>query len=158
MIFSIILLSCQSEELATRSPSTLAPAQKIADTPSSSTLVRRLSVRDTGLDCKTLEAVNLREELTYVVENVSRPPWAGMRAAACLAELFPNESKTDFVRWVKDPNTKGLAFLLAGQLEKLPDPVAIDVAEAALSGPHAPDFRIRLEKVNDIRMKELLEK
>ena len=159
MFVSFLLLACQPEEAAVSVPPEVpVQEQNLADSPSNNALVRTLSVRDSGLDCQTLKADDLQMDLTYVVENVTRPPWAGMRAAACLAELYPTEAQPDFVRWVQDPKTKGLAFLLAGQIKRLPDPVAIEVAQAGLSGPHAPDFRVRLEKVNDIRMKDLLDK
>ena len=119
-------------------------------------LVTHLSLRDQKLSCASLSSPQLQKELTDIVDTVERPPWVPMRAAACLTELYPSTSEEDLIRWISSPDKKGLAFLIAGQISKIPDASAIPIAKAGLRGPHARDIRIRLEKQNDVRLKSLL--
>lgn len=119
-------------------------------------IIRQLSAYDGNGDCENLPKENLQERLTHIVDHVARPPWAPMRAASCLAKMYPEAAETDLIRWVENPKTKGLAFLLAGQIKELPKAVAFRVAQAGLDGPHAKDFRVRLIKVQDPRLQELL--
>ena len=119
-------------------------------------LIVRLSARDHQLSCSSLSSPQLHKDLTEIVDTVARPPWVAMRAAACLTELYPEESKEDLIRWISAPNKKGLAFLIAGKLSNIPDTSAVSIAKAGLSGPHARDIRIRLEKQNDTRFAPLL--
>ena len=118
--------------------------------------IRQLSVYDGHLECEKLPSTDRQSTLTYIVENVSRPPWAPMRAATCLAKLYPEESQDDLVRWVANPKTKGLAFLLTKQIPNLPEPVAKKVAIAGLQGPFAEDVRTRLINLDDTRLTEIL--
>ena len=119
-------------------------------------LITRLSARDHQISCASLSSPQLQKDLTEIVDTVERPPWVPMRAAACLTELFPQASKEDLIRWISAPNKKGLAFLIAGQLSKIPDDSAISIAKAGLSGPHSRDIRVRLKKQNDARFASLL--
>ena len=81
-----------------------------------------------------------------------------MRAAACLAQRYPQQAEKDLIGWVENPKTKGLAFLLAGQLHTLPDDVAKNIATAGLKGPHKRDFRVRLVRLQDPRISPILER
>ena len=119
-------------------------------------LITQLSARDNTISCASLSSPQLQEDLTEIVDTVERPPWVPMRAAACLSDLYPEKSKDDLVRWISAHNKKGLAFLIAGKLSKLPDSAAISIAKAGLEGPHARDIRVRLEKQNDARFESLL--
>ena len=119
-------------------------------------LVTYLSARDNTISCSSLSSPQLQQDLTEIVDTVERPPWVAMRAAACLSDLYPKKSKDDLARWISAPNKKGLAFLIAGKLSKLPDATAISIAKAGLEGPHALDIRVRLEKQNDVRFAPLL--
>ena len=80
-----------------------------------------------------------------------------MRAATCLSRLYPEESQEDFVRWVANPKTKGLAILLTKQIPIFPDPVAKKVAIAGLQGPFAEDVRMRLINLSDTRLTDILQ-
>ena len=119
--------------------------------------VRQLSVYDGTISCDKLPTKNRQETLTHIVDNVSLPPWAPMRAATCLTKLYPAEAQEDLIRWVENPKTKGLAFLLTKQIQTLPDPVAKRVASAGLKGPFAEEFRSRLIKQNDARLTDILQ-
>ena len=149
-----LLLACGTPTLI-ESPTSV---EKNTVVPTETTsLVTQLSARDSQLDCTQLPTTELRTELISIVDTVERPPWVPMRAAACLAELFPAESQEDLLRWIATPDKKGLAFLIAGQLPKLPDDIAKNVAQAGLNGPHAQEIRLRITKQNDPRLAPLLE-
>ena len=118
--------------------------------------VRQLSVYDGNIVCSNLPKQERQSTLTYIVENISLPPWAPMRAATCLAKLYPEEAQEDLVRWVESPEMKGLAFLLTKQIKTMPDPVAQRIAVAGLNGPFSAEIRTRLAKLNDSRLKDIL--
>ena len=133
------------------------PKQQAASSPVDTlSLTTQLSARDTTLSCTDLAGENLKQELVNIVETIQRPPWVPMRAATCLAELYPSESKPELMRWIADPQKKGLAFLIAGQLSHLSTEDARSVANAGLNGPHGQQIRIRLEKQNDERLSPVL--
>lgn len=118
--------------------------------------IRQLSVYDGDIVCESLPEKDRQSTLTYIVENVSRPPWAPMRAATCLAKVYPEEAQEELVRWVGNSKTKGLALLITKQIHTLPTAVAQRVASAGLKGPFAEELRVRLIKQNDERLRELL--
>jgi hypothetical protein len=120
------------------------------------TTLRLLSAYDGNIDCEHLPKKDRQSTLTYIIDNVSLPPWAPMRAATCLTRLYPEESEEEMIRWVENPKTKGLAFLLTKQMNILPKPVALRVTSAGLKGPFAEDFRARLIKINDVRLIDVL--
>jgi len=140
--------------LACGAPSITEPIQE--EVSHTQELIVQLSARDHQLSCSTLSSSQLKKDLVEIVDTIERPPWVPMRAAACLTELYPQDSKEDLIRWISAPNKKGLAFLIAGQLSKIPDDSAISIAKAGLEGPHALDIRVRLEKQKDERFIPLL--
>ena len=83
------------------------------------------------------------EELDTVVEEVTQPPWAGMRAAACMIEVYPAESAQRFLSWIVDEKKKGLAYLLASNIDKIPLQQALGLITPALNGPHAEGCKKR---------------
>lgn len=120
------------------------------------TLVQLLSVHD-GFSCARIKQHNpVLTDLSRIVEEVNKPAWVPMRAVACMIEIYPEESQPDLEKWIIDANRKGLAFLIAGQVEKLPDRVALSVVKKGLQGPHAIDIRSRLEKLDDPRLQSIL--
>ena len=121
------------------------------------TLVQTLSTREQQISCSILtHEKTLKTDLTTIVDTIERPPWVPMRAATCLAELFPIKSQSDLSRWISDPQKKGLAFLIAGLVPNLPDDVARSVVEKGLNGPHEAQVRMRLTKQKDPRSMPLL--
>lgn len=147
----LILLACL-ESTPSKSNAVSTPQH----TSQTQDLVQHLSTRDHNLSCNSLSSAHLQKDLTKIVDTIHLPPWVPMRATACLTELFPEESHTDLARWISDPEKKGLAFLIAGKLSKLPDASAITIAKAGLNGPHGRDIRIRIKKQNDARLTPLL--
>jgi hypothetical protein len=156
----LFLLACGSVDAPPQKKTVKEDVQNIESDNHTSridTLVQTLSARDQQLSCSmlTLETT-LQAELTTIVDTVQRPPWVPMRAAACIAELYPNTSQSDLSRWIVDPQKKGLAFLIAGLVPKLPDDVARLIVLEGLSGPHEHQVRIRLKKLHDPRITPLL--
>ena len=102
---------------------------------------RALSVRDGAPACAEVEALasDPVASLLAVVEHATRPPWAGVRAAACLISGHAEAVREPMLAWVTGPDTGGLARLVVGQLDAMPEPLAVELATAALAGPHA-DF------------------
>ena len=79
-----------------------------------------------------------------------------MRAVACMIEIYPEESQPDLERWIVAPNQKGLAFLIAGQVDKLPDRVALSVVKKAYKDHMLSTFEVVLEKLDDPRLQSIL--
>jgi len=152
----LFLLACGTQ--TAERPTIQEPPSHLESTSNPDiTVLQQLSVRD-GFSCSQLvDNKELQAELSRIVEEVSKPPWAPMRAAACLIERYSVQAKPDFERWIVDPSKKGLAFLIAGQIEKMPDEVALSVVKLGLAGPHALDIRVRLEKINDPRLQTILQ-
>lgn len=122
---------------------------------SQKSLIRQFSMRDGSPSCEILAEGNdeFQGELNFIIEHVSHPPWAGMRAASCVIELYPEQSLNTFEAWMTQENTMGLAYLLSSKLSEMPQMIAIPVAEAGLSGPHSKGVleRIRLNDSPEIK-------
>ncbi|MEC7987913.1 MAG: hypothetical protein VX278_22285 [Myxococcota bacterium] len=76
-------------------------------------------------------------ELNVIVNEIPQPPWAGIRAATCMIELYPEASKDLFMAWMVDEHKKGLAYLLASNIDRIPIDIALSLVQVALAGPHA---------------------
>ena len=150
MIFLFFACGTQTADRpALQDPSPVSESEK-------KSLVQQLSVRE-GFSCSHIKRKDsLLREFSRIVEEVDKPAWVPMRAVACMIEIFPAKSRIDLEAWIIDPNKKGIAFLIAGQIEKIPDQVALSVIKKGLQGPHAVDIRTRLEKLNDPRLQSLL--
>ncbi|MCB9758491.1 MAG: hypothetical protein H6739_01495 [Alphaproteobacteria bacterium] len=120
-------------------------------------MVRALSAYEAPA-CQDIAALSPSpvEDLGWVVDHVSQPPWAPMTAAQCLLQLYPEETRPVAERWVVDPERAGLARLVFGELERLPPEVALPLARAALAGPHAPILERRLARSEDPTLRALV--
>ena len=128
--------------------------------PAEQAMVRALSIRDPAPSCETVEALadaDVVASLTAIVDNVSAPPWAGMRAASCLATRHAEAAQATLAGWVVDPGKKGLAILVMNQLDQMPQPVAMDLAGKALAGPLADDARRRVLRAETPEIRALAE-
>lgn len=98
-----------------------------------------LTVRHDPPACDVLVAglTEPRQALIDVVEHTSMPPWAPMRAAACLSDLYAQQESLRLVSWVSEDKWAGLGQMLLGRIDSLPVPVSVEVAKAALTGPVA---------------------
>jgi len=123
------------------------------------TVMRALSVRDPEPLCADVEALSETPVTTLrsMVENVEMPPWVGMRAATCLASRHASDVEDDLVDWVTDPAKKGLALVALGQLDKMPLPVATEVAQRAIVGSNPEMFRERVGRSSQPELRALVE-
>jgi hypothetical protein len=127
-----------------------AVASEPVEPPEVDTLRRALSMRH-PVPCEELQAglAEPVEALRWAVEGIQQPPWAGMRAAECLTRHHAEAVQADLVRWVTEPQLKGLGIQTVGLLEVLPVAVAVPVAREALRGPVAE--RARKAVTADVR-------
>ncbi len=107
---------------------------------------RALSVKDPAPDCGAVEALatDPLDALRAVVDHAAMPPWAPMRAAHCIITEHPDQARDDLLSWVGQTETRGLGLLVLSQLDTLAEPLAVEIAGAALAGPLADDARPRL--------------
>mgnify|MGYP007046967071 CR=1 FL=1 len=115
--------------------------------PEAVPLLRRLSVRDPEPTCDEIESglADAVAELVHVAETVTMPPWAGMRAAACVASGHSEAAMDTLTKWVSDPEMKGLGLVTVQHLDAMSEEHALSVANAALAGPIADDVRDDLQ-------------
>ncbi len=120
---------------------------------------RALVVRDPAPTCAQLSALtdDPLATLRTIVAHAQMPPWAPMRAASCMLDDHAQQAETDFVQWVTTEQTRGLALLVLGRLDDLPEPVAMRVAQAALAGVHAEAAREHISRLGDPSLLGLLD-
>lgn len=97
-------------------------------------VVRALSSRD-PVSCSTIEALAADPVpvLLAVVEQVSMPPYAPMRAATCLIDAHAAKIQPQLEQWVVQPELKGLGRLVLGSLDRMPAEVSVPVVRRALA-------------------------
>ncbi|MEN0067868.1 MAG: hypothetical protein AAGA48_37410 [Myxococcota bacterium] len=88
-----------------------------------------------AVPCETVTATSPDpvEDLLVVVEQVSMPPWAPMRAADCLIRQHAADVRVvdELQEWVVDPARKGLGRLVMTRIDALDAPMAVDLARRA---------------------------
>ena len=133
--------------LACAHPAPARAADAWSPTAEQTAVYQALSARDTAADvCDAVEALATDpvSALTAVAEHATQPPWAAVRATHCLASRHAAASQATLTTWVADPDRRGLAILIANELDGMPEPVALSIARAGLAGPHAADLQKRL--------------
>jgi hypothetical protein len=165
VVLVALLAACKKEpptELTPVAPNptpATAPAEAPAAPPPApeglEALVRALSARDAGPSCADAEALvpDPVAALSHVVAHVPMPPQAPMRAATCLVDRHPEAVADDLVRWVRDDTLKGLGRLALQSLDTLPEPIAVKVARAAVTGPLSEEalVAVRAAKSDAVR-------
>ena len=112
-------------------------------------LRRMLSMRDSAPACTAVAAqtdTRLVADLQWLMDHIKAPPWVGVRAAECIIELRAETELKRIVGWVQDPTKPGLVLVVLGRLNTLPEALAVDIARAALGGPHTTRVASRLVK------------
>lgn len=108
---------------------------------------RALSARHFSGDCAPIEALAAEPvpTLLAIVDHATSPPWAPMRAAACLTRGHAAEIEPQLLRWVSEPELRGLGIQTLTLLDAMPEPVAVAVARKALAeGPPELDAATRI--------------
>lgn len=145
------LCTCvMSGSAAAATPAASDEAHPVAPSPAQQAVYEALSVRDPAPSCAEVEALadDPVQDLLFVVDHAQQPPWAGLRAAACLIDGHAAEIEPRLEQWVTDPSTRGLGIVVLGKLDVLPEPVAVKVARLALSGPDPEGARRRIAASN----------
>jgi len=111
-------------------------------------MYRAMALRDHIPPCETIEAMSTApaEDLVWIADNATMPPWVGPRAVHCLVVGHGPEATEALLRWVSDPETKGLGLVVLDDLDHLPDDLAVQVATRALEGPDPDAARERIRK------------
>ena len=125
---------------------TMAMAWAWSPTEADETVYAALSVREQVQACDEVAAL-VEDPLTSfraVVEHAQMPPWAGLRAATCIARLYPEEGRADVLAWVGSQQTKGFALSVVGIVDELDEDLAVALAEAAVAGELAAELAPRL--------------
>lgn len=150
--FALLILGCvRMSPLPPALSASMAPgsggsAEDAAPPAGAIEMHKALSARDGALPCETVEALSPEPvpALLFIVEHAEQPPWAAIRAAACLASRHAEAVQPHLLRWVSSPETRGLGIVTLNLLDQMPAPVASAVAQGALQGPLAQDARARL--------------
>ncbi len=147
------LFACKKDPAAAEPALTPVPGIPTAPTPPAppeappegpagiDAMVRAMSARDRGPTCVEVEAMadDPVAALLHIVEHVPLPPQAPMRAATCLVDRHADAIQDELLAWVKQGETKGLGKLVLQRLDTLPEPIAVDVARVAVTGPLADE-------------------
>jgi hypothetical protein len=96
-------------------------------------LARALAHRD-GVACAELPVAAASELVAWTNPDLG-PPWAPLRAVACLAERFPETVGPLALGWVGDPTRQGLVLAVLQQEGRLPESVALELGRAAMADP-----------------------
>lgn len=119
---------------------------------------RALLVRHDPPTCEQLDALTSDPVGTYLylVQNAQQPAWVGMRAASCLMHAHTEAATPYLEQWVVDPDTRGLAILVIGQLDELPLELATSLATKALTeGPDPEGMQRRLRRLETPELQAL---
>ena len=134
-----------------------ALAEPWTPNPDEQAMLTALSGRH-PVPCESVEALAADpvRSLRAIVAHAPLPPYAPMRAAQCLADGHPEAARADLVDWVTHPDKGGLARLALGRLDRLPEPVGLEVARAALGGPWADLARVRIGAADNPQIRALV--
>jgi hypothetical protein len=119
------------------------PVPSIADdwpgTETQLAMYRAFSVKDPAPECAEVEALDPEPlaGLQLIAEEIAMPPYAGMRAATCIATRHAEAGVDILVGWMGNPEVGGLVRLALQQVDSWPESVRETVGQAALAGPHA---------------------
>ncbi len=110
------------------------------------TIYAALSVREMDQACDEVAALvdDPLSSFRAVVEHADMPAWAGLRAATCIARLYPVEARADVLAWVGSQQTKGFALTVVGLVDELDEDLAVALAQAAVAGELSSDLAPRL--------------
>jgi hypothetical protein len=75
-------------------------------------------------------------DLQYIIEEIPSPPWASMRAAQCMLELYPEEGISIYIEWMNDSTTLGLAILVGNHIHEFPQSSLNTIFPYIKESPH----------------------
>ena len=78
---------------------------------------------------------SVADELLYLADTVKMPGWVSIRAASCVLKWYPQSGFSNYVSWVSDPESAGLARVVVSELDQLAEAQAHELAIHVLEGP-----------------------
>ncbi len=139
--------SAEPETTATQVEEEASSSPKVEATESQGALYRALSPRDGAPPCAEVEALSPTpvDDLVWLTEHATSPPWVGTRAATCLIAGHSDEVADLLRTWVTDPASFGFGLLVLGNLDLLSSDLAVELAGLALSD--GPDPEAAMERI-----------
>ncbi len=120
-----------------------------APTPSQQALYDLLKLRHAPADvCEQLAARtdDLPSDVAFLVEHATQPAWVAPRAAACLLRETPAAGLQAARGWMLREDRRGLALVALGELDRLPEAAAVELATLARVGPLGTSALPRIER------------
>lgn len=116
--------------------------------PSQTALYNAMKMRENTPDCDQLDQYSktVADDLLWLMDNANQPPWVGIRAAQCILTHHAAVKADVIDTWVTDPKQRGLAIMVFGMLDVLPEETSVRVAKKALAGPLAAEAKVRIKK------------
>ena len=117
-------------------------------TATQSALYAALKSRDDAPTCESLNShsTDVVNDLVWLVDNATQPPWVGIRAAQCIVRHHHLEKAELIKSWMITPERRGLAILTMGMLKELPPELSLKLQTAALAGPLSEDAKKHIER------------
>jgi hypothetical protein len=117
----------------------------VKPTDSQAALYAALKVREDAPACDSLavHSTDLANDLVWLVDNATQPPWVGIRAAECVVKHHHTAQAELIKSWMVSPEQRGLAILTLGLLDQLPADLSQQLKTAALAGPLADEVKQR---------------
>lgn len=140
-------------------PHSIQPTKGRTDlTPAREELFKAMVPRDGAPPCSETDklADAPAADYTWLVDHIAMPGWVPLRAADCLITGHDTdpEVQMSFLRWVVDPGSKGVGFLLLDRIDELPVDLAVKLATRAVTegpDPKAAKDRVKKSKNGDVR-------
>lgn len=107
--------------------------------PEAQSLFELLRLRDAP-GCANLGAAGeAQRDALLALTATESPPYVPLRAADCLVAAYAADPVAQGAMrgWMTDPEAAGLAMLVVTRLDALPEPLAVELARAALTTPDA---------------------
>ena len=156
----LLVLACAGSKHSPEPAPEPLPATVPTPSASQEALHKALSARDTGPECAELETLSETpvEDLVWLTEHASSPPWVGTRAATCLL-LGHGDAVADQLRdWVTDPTQAGFGAIVLNNLGVIDCALAVELATLALTeGPDPEGARTRIAQHEVPELQALLQ-
>jgi len=126
--------------------------------PDEAALLQVLSLRDGTPSCGELVSMvpDPTTSLLHIVDNVTMPPWAPMRAAICLIDKKEAEIEPQLREWVTQPQKLGLAKLVLRRAHTLNPTRAKTLSELSLTSENRDTARQILSVSPDPILRQLV--
>lgn len=129
--------------------------------PGQAALYQAFSPKDDSPPCVETDALSETpaEDMLWLINNVSMPPWVGTRAARCVVQTHATEpaARAAIDEWLSKSMFRGFAYLTIGELDTIAATnmaLALELAQFGLA--HFPDReaiekRLRRSKVPELK-------